>query len=292
MSSELKREIIAKIQKQSIENLLSQGKRLDGRGVFDYRKINAYVNPIEKAEGSALVSLGDTKVMVGVKASIGAPFPDTPNEGLFVIYAELTPLASPYFELGPPTDYSVELARIVDRAVRSAEMIDLEKLTIIPGEKVWMLNIDIYPMDDDGNLIDASALGVIAALLSTELPKVEVVDEEKGEIEVIKEERIPLPIKNIPTILTFSKIGNNLILDPNYLEENIASGRLTLSLTQDGKICSIQKGESGGFKLEDIKLAIDISARKYSQIRNELTTALAKNPRGEKVWEFIFSDKI
>ncbi len=290
MATELKREIVAKIQKTSIENMLAHGKRLDGRGLFEYRPIKIYANPIEKAEGSAMVMLGNTKVIVGVKASLAEPFRDLPNMGIFVIYAELTPIASPFFELGPPTDYSIELARVVDRAIRSAEMIDLEKLAIIPGKKVWMLNIDVYPIDDDGNLIDATAIGVVAALLSTELPKTEIVDEEKGEIEIIKEEKTPLPIRDIPVVMTFSKIGERLILDPISLEENVANSRFTISLTQDNKICSIQKGESGGFKLEDIKLAIDVSTKKADKIRNEITQQLAKNPRGEEVWKIIFGD--
>ena len=284
------KEIIAKVQKESLEKLLEQGKRLDERGFFDYRDIKIYVGFLEKADGSSLVRLGNTKVMVGVKSSIGEPFRDTPNQGVFVIYSELTPLASPYFELGPQSDFSIELARVVDRAVRSAEMIDLEKLVIIPGKKVWMLNIDIYPIDDDGNLIDASAIGVVSALLSTQLPKAEIIDEEKGDVEIIKEEKWPLPINSIPVTLTFSKIGKYVILDPTSLEENVALGRFTISITQGNKICSIQKGESGGFKIEDIKLAIDIAKRKAPEIQNIVSEQVAKSPRGEEVWEVLFED--
>mgnify|MGYP000094193655 CR=1 FL=1 len=288
MITEIKKEIISKIQKYSIEKLLSQGKRLDGRSLFEYREIKIYANPIEKANGSSLVMLGNTKVMVGIKLSVGEPFPDTPNEGLFIMHAELTPIASPYFELGPPSDYSIELARVVDRAIRSAEMIDLEKLVIIPGKKVWMLNIDIYPIDDDGNLIDASALGVIAALLSTELPKAEIVDEENGVIEIIKDETTPLPVRGIPSVVTFSKVGDYIIVDPTYIEENVSSARITWGFTHKGEICSIQKGESGGFKLEEIKLSIDVGLKKAEELRNKVTNQLAKNPRGPEVWEIIF----
>jgi len=288
MTSSENKEIIAKVQRESLEKLLEQGKRLDDRGFFDFREIKIYVGFLEKADGSALVHLGNTKVMVGVKSSIGEPFRDTPNQGIFVIYSELTPLASPYFELGPQSDFSIELARVVDRAVRSAEMIDLEKLVIIPGKKVWMLNIDIYPIDDDGNLIDASAIGVVAALLSTQLPKAEIIDENNGEIEMIKEERWPLPIKDIPATLTFSKIGKYIVLDPTSLEENVALGRLTISLNKENKICSIQKGEAGGFKIEDIKLAIDIAKKKAPELQNIISEQVAKSPRGENAWEKLF----
>lgn len=289
VSSEHK-EIVAKIQRESLEKLLEQGKRLDDRGLFDYRDLQIYVGFLEKADGSSLVKLGNTKVLVGVKSSIDTPFRDLPNQGIFIIYAELTPLASPFFELGPQSDFSIELSRVVDRAVRSAEMIDLEKLTIIPGKRVWSLNIDIYPIDDDGNLIDASTIGVTAALLSTQLPRVEIVNEEEGEVEVISDEREPLPIQDIPVSFTFGKIGDYLVLDPNSLEENVAIGRLTISLNKENKVCSIQKGESGGFKIEDIKLAIDVAKSKSNEIRNTITEQVARSPRGEEAWELLFED--
>jgi exosome complex component RRP42 len=58
---------------------------------------------IEKAEGSARVLLGKTEVMAGVKIETGEPFPDTPNEGVLTVNAELVPLASPTFEPGRQT---------------------------------------------------------------------------------------------------------------------------------------------------------------------------------------------
>ena len=41
------KEIIAKVQKESLEKLLEQGKRLDERGFFDYRDIKIYVGFLE-----------------------------------------------------------------------------------------------------------------------------------------------------------------------------------------------------------------------------------------------------
>ena len=72
---------------------------------------------IEKAEGSARVLLGKTEVLVGVKVETGEPFPDTPNEGVLTVNAELVPIASPNFEAGPPNEDSIELARVVDRGI-------------------------------------------------------------------------------------------------------------------------------------------------------------------------------
>ncbi|MHA1676936.1 MAG: exosome complex protein Rrp42 [Candidatus Njordarchaeales archaeon] len=287
MLPEIKKSILSSLEKSTMYSLLKDGKRIDGRNFYDIRSIRILPSIIEKAEGSALVYLGNTKVLAGVKVSLARPFEDMPNQGLFVTGAELTPVASPAFELGPPSYFSIELARVVDRAIRSSEMIDLEKLVIIPGEIVWMINIDIYPLDDDGNLIDASMLAVIAALMTTEIPKSEIVDPEKGKVDIIKDEKRPLPLVDLPISLTFAKIGDYILLDPSSAEENIMQNRLTIAINNKGEICSIQKGEGGGFKFNEVIIAKNIAIEKVNEVRKLVVNQLAKNPRGPNAWEYI-----
>jgi ribosomal RNA-processing protein RRP42 (EC 3.1.13.-) len=43
-----------------------RGKRVDNRGLLDYRPLTITPNIIEKAEGSALVKLGDTQVIAAL----------------------------------------------------------------------------------------------------------------------------------------------------------------------------------------------------------------------------------
>jgi exosome complex component RRP42 len=101
--------------------MIEKGKRLDGRGLKTTGKSKIEQGLIEKAEGSARVLLGKTEVLVGIKVETGTPFPDTPNEGVMTVNAELVPLASPTFEPGPPDENSIELARIVDRGIRESK---------------------------------------------------------------------------------------------------------------------------------------------------------------------------
>jgi exosome complex component RRP42 len=96
--------IISKVKQKRISDRLVEDKRLDGRGLLDYRDINVETDVITKAEGSALVSLGKTKVLVGVKIETGTPYSDTPNSGVLTVNVELVPLASPSFEPGPPNE--------------------------------------------------------------------------------------------------------------------------------------------------------------------------------------------
>jgi exosome complex component RRP42 len=96
---------------------------------------------------------------------------DTPNDGVLTVNAELAPIASPSFETGPPDENSVELARIVDRGIRESKMIDTEKLCIEPGKKVFVVFVDIYVLNHDGNLIDASAISALSALLTSKMTR-------------------------------------------------------------------------------------------------------------------------
>jgi exosome complex component RRP42 len=246
---------------KQIEQLIEKGNRLDGRGAGDYREIKIEQGLIERAEGSARVLLGKTEVLVGVKVETGTPFPDTPNEGVQTVNAELVPLASPTFEPGPPDENSIELARIVDRGIRESKAIDTEKLCIEPGKKVFVVFVDVYVLNHDGNLIDASALAAVSALMNTKMPNYEIED---GEVK-IKQGYTQLPMKNHPITVTLGKINNKLIVDPWLEEEQVMDARLSIAINDEGNICAIQKGGSSYFTqqqiLEGLKMVQEIAAK-------------------------------
>jgi exosome complex component RRP42 len=239
--------IVVNVKKKRITEIIAKGKRTDGRGITDYREIQLESGVIERAEGSARVRLGKTEVLVGVKIGTGSPFPDTPDSGVLTVNAELVPLASPAFEPGPPGEEAVELARVVDRGIRESKAIDLEKLCV-----------------EYGNLIDASTLAALAALVNTKMFKYAV---EGGEI-IKKPGYNPLPIINYPISVTFAKIGNTIILDTGLDEEQVMDARLTMTFDKEGRICAIQKGGgSGYFTKEEILDAAKIALEKTAELR-------------------------
>ena len=258
--------LVTRVRLKQIEQLIEKGKRLDERGLGDYREIKIEQGLIEKAEGSARVLLGKTEVLVGVKVETGTPFPDTPNNGVLTVNAELVPLASPTFEPGPPNENSIELARVVDRGIRESKAIDTKKLCIEPGKKVFVVFVDIWVLNHDGNLIDASALAAVAALLNTKMPNYEVKDEE----EIIKQGYTPLPMKNHPITVTLGKINNKLIVDPWLEEEQVMDSRLSMALNDEGNICAIQKGCAGYFTQEQILEGMKIVQKKVAELRKKM----------------------
>ena len=249
--------VIPHIKRQTYISLYEKGLRADGRSIHAPRSITIKTGVLDKAEGSAQVSLGNTQVLVGVKVELGQPFKDTPNQGVLVVHAENVPLASPIFEPGPPDENAIELARVIDRSLREVKAVDLESLVIRVGEKAWNLWVDVYVLDHDGNLFDASMLAAMAALATTRIPDYE--ETETGEIVVKREGAYrQLKINCMVTTVTLAKIGDYLVVDPTFEEEVIADYRLVLSFDDKLRIVGAQKTGPGGMKMGELREAIRI----------------------------------
>jgi len=263
---------VAAIAQKTVVDMLTLGKRIDDRGLHDFREMKLEIGLIERACGSALINLGKTKVMVGVKVEAGEPFPDTPDEGVLSVNAELVPLASPSFEPGPPNENAIELARVVDRGIRESKAINLKELCIQPRKKVFVVFVDVYVLDHDGNLIDASSIASLAALLSAKMNEYEV---QNGEV-VYRAELKNLPIQNHPVAVTLAKIGKSLVVDPSLDEEQVMSARLTVISDKDGRICAMQKGGAEALTIEEVKQGVAIALSKASEIRSKIIEAAQK----------------
>jgi exosome complex component RRP42 len=252
-------DILSDIKRDYVLSKLGEDERVDGRKLDEYRNIEIETGIISKAEGSALVRIGNTQVVVGVKMQPGEPYPDTPDTGIIITNAELVPLASPTFEPGPPDENSIELARVVDRGIRESEAIDLKKLVIDEG-KVWIIFIDIHALDDDGNLMDASSLGAISALLTTTVPA------EKFDTG----DNYPLPVRDLPVSITSLVADGKILIDPSRDEMSIGHRLITITSDQKDNIVSIQK--SGSYHLTEEKFyeLIEISLTKSKEIRDML----------------------
>lgn len=262
---------VAKLEQKTVVDMVAQGKRMDERGPESYRPIQIQIGLIEKANGSAQVSLGKTKVLVGVKVETGEPFPDTPDEGVLTVNAELVPLASPSFEPGPPSEQAIELARVVDRGIRESKALDIKSLVIQKGKKVQVVYVDIYILDHDGNLIDAAAMAALGALVNAKVGKFEM----KGDEVVLKPGHHPLPVNNYPVAVTIAKVDKTLLVDPSLEEEQVMNARLTVTIDKNGSICAMQKGGLSGFSVEELRTAMGLAVRKAAENRAQIL-AVAK----------------
>lgn len=258
--------IIENLRKQQMNEVIASGKRLDGRSFDESRSLNIQVDVIKKANGSAWVKLGNTEVVAGVKVETGEPFEGLENKGALIVSAEVLPTASPFIEPGPPDEETIELARVVDRGIRESEMIDLEKLVLVPGKTVYVIFLDCSIINTDGNLFDATSYAAVAALSTAKIPILEMKD---GMVIDTGKTKEP-PITTLPISITTVRLGESLIIDPTSEEEACMDSRITVTTNSDKFFTAIQKGSSGFFNLEQIKNATETAKVKGEELRRKI----------------------
>jgi exosome complex component RRP42 len=250
-------EITPEVTAERIRKYLENEKRFDGRKTDEFRELIIEENISKKAEGSVRVKLGKTEVLVGIKMDVAEPYPDSPDKGNLMVTAEFLPLSSSRIEIGPPKFDSIEVGRIVDRGIRERE-------------KVWTVFIDIYTINDDGNILDAAGIGAVAALKLAKIPKYD----EKNEKVLYGEYEGKLPLKKInPITITVHKIGKHFILDPTREEEDVSETRMTVG-SSDGIIYSLQKGNSSYFSVEEIQKSFSIVEKAWKELFKKVEAQL------------------
>jgi exosome complex component RRP42 len=252
--------------KQHIIEALKKGTRLDGRKLDELRPIEITTDVSSTAEGSAKIVAGETEIIVGVKMVIGKPYPDRPDSGTLMVGAELRPIANPEFEMGPPSIESIETARVIDRTIRESGTIDEKSLCIEAGEKVWMVNVDVCPLNHDGNLIDLGELAGLVALKNTKLPEID----ENGDANYKKKSKKGLKLSAEPIAVTVVKIGDNLLIDPTDAEMKAADARLTVGVLKDNSLCSMQKGGDKALTAEEIDAMLEMAVKTAGKLRKLL----------------------
>lgn len=244
-----------------MNSTLEKGIRFDGRQFDEYRPIEIQKGVITTAEGSAMAKIGETLVLVASKFDVVKPFADRPTEGVMIMNSELLPTASPSFEPGPPDENSIEMARVVDRTIRSAECVDLNSF-YVAEEKVLGLYLDIYVMNHSGNYTDAATLAATAALMDTKLPKIENAKIIRGEYTGM------LNPGNLPLTTTMIKVGSKWLVDPSRDEERVLETQLTIGTTGE-HVCAMQKGK-GSLSRDELSAAMEIAFKRGHDIRRIL----------------------
>ncbi|KAJ1501954.1 Exosome complex component RRP43 [Coelomomyces lativittatus] len=88
-----------------------------------------------------------------------------------VANVELTPLCSPIFKVGKPSEQAQSLATMLNNLIADLDLVDVKQITVDEQRGlVWYLFVDMYCLDYDGNIFDAALLALIAALRDGNTP--------------------------------------------------------------------------------------------------------------------------
>ncbi|ELR56125.1 Exosome complex exonuclease RRP42, partial [Bos mutus] len=265
--------------------------RVDGRGCEDYRCVEVETDVVSNTSGSARVKLGHTDILVGVKAEMGTPKLEKPNEGYLEFFVDCSASATPEFEGRGGDDLGTEIANTLYRIFNNKSSIDLKSLCISPREHCWVLYVDVLLLECGGNLFDAISVAVKAALFNTRIPRVRVLEDEEGskDIELSDDpyDCIQLSVENVPCIVTLCKIGYRHVVDATLQEEACSLASLLVSVTSKGVVTCIRKVGKGSLDPESIFEMLETGKRVGKVLHASLQSILHKEeslgPKRQKV---------
>ena len=240
---------------QFYREFITKNLRPDGRTFLQRRPVKITSGSISTADGSCLTNIGTTSVLAAIKLEISSPHNATPTSGFLEVSVQLTPLCSPRFNVGKPSDEAFSLQQHIQRILVESKVIDLEQLNILEGKACWNVKLDIICLNHNGSCTDAAILAAVGALRDLKLPavvtKVEDTNQSsRGVVVEIDPSGIASKLNmgsNIPLPLTYGKFENVWIVDPNAEEASLMQTMLTVVVGNNGKkIYSVYKvgGES------------------------------------------------
>lgn len=207
------------------QELIKSAVRPDGRAASQHRPLSINFGP---DFGCCLASIGNSKVMTQVSATIAEPRLTRPSEGVINIRADLSMLGSVMYDTSRNSDECVQLSRLLHKGIRDARCIDLESLCIISGEKVWHIQVDVTVLNHEGNLIEVASVSALAALAHFRRPDISMEDGQVIVHPLDHREPVRFTMLHFPFLMKYAFFKENDVsfVDPSEDEEKFCDGYL------------------------------------------------------------------
>ncbi|KAJ9082366.1 3'-5'-exoribonuclease [Entomophthora muscae] len=269
---------ISENEKKFLLESLDSGLRLDGRSLYEFRKLE--ILPNKDIPGEVTIQLGHTRVTSKITCQVVRPNEKRQAEGVLNIISELSPIASTQFEAGRSSEEEVVLSRMLEKTLRRSKTVDLEGLCIVAGEKVWQIRLNLHFLDHGGNLIDAGSIAALAGLMHFRRPDVTVLGEEVTIHSAQEKAMIPLTLHHLPVSITFAFFnqGAFFVVDPSIEEEKVKDGQLTVSMNLSQEICAYAKPGGTPLEVDQLLQCTQLAMSLSRSIVNQLKTELNSSP--------------
>jgi ribonuclease PH len=223
-------------------------ERVDGRKADELRPVKITPNYLPHAEGSALIEVGNTRVICAASVEDRVP-PFLRNQGKGWVTAEYGMLprstgtrTQRESSRGGPSGRTQEIQRLIGRSLRA--VIDMTMI----GERTIMLDCDV--IQADGGTRTASITGAFVAL-SLACRK------------MLKNNQIKKsPIINEVAAVSVGIVGGTPVLDLNYVEDSTAEVDMNIVCTGNGKFIEVQgTAEHAPFSPEEMNEMVALARK-------------------------------
>jgi ribonuclease PH len=229
-------------------------ERIDGRALDQLRQVDMIPGFTKFAEGSCLISCGDTMVLCNASVEEKVPGHVTSGGWITAEYSML-PKANrersrrdvSKLKLSPR---SAEIQRLIGRSLRSA--VDLEKLEGIS------ITVDCDVLQGDGGTRTASVTGSFVALVLCFR-------------KLLKQGKISeMPVKTFVSGVSAGIVGGVPMLDLQYSEDSKADVDLNCVMDGNGGIIELQgTGEGRPFTLEEQQKLLELCQKGNQELQEK-----------------------
>lgn len=227
--------------------LLKDGKRTDGRELEDLRSLRIEVGVIPEADGSSYVEWGGNKILCGVYGPRECipRHEASPYHALVKCRYMMSPFASlEEHSRSGPSRRSIELSKVI------REVFDC----LVLAEKFPNTQIDIYidVLQADGGTRTASITAAAVALANA-----------------------GIPMKDMVAAVAIGKVGDELALDLNKVEDNFGKSDMPLAVSnRDRKFLLVQM--DGLLTKDEIRRALEMAERNCEKVNFVQSDALRR----------------
>jgi exosome complex component RRP41 len=218
-------------KKGAPEKLIIDGRRLDGRKLDEPRPIKIEAGVLSKADGSAYLEQGDTKVLAGVYGprELHPRFLQDPERGRLIYRYSMEPYSVEERKRPGPDRRSVEVSKVSRKALESALILEE-----FPTAGIHIF-VEILQADAGTRLAALNAASVALA--------------DAG-----------IPMRDIVAGIAVGKVEGQLVLDLNSPEDNFGESDLPVAmLPRTGEITLLQL--DGPFTTEELKEAFKLARK-------------------------------
>jgi exosome complex component RRP41 len=217
--------------KSDIELINSEGKRLDGRGPQDLRKIKIEAGVLHRADGSCYLEWGGNKVLAAVYGPREAVPRHTQNPLRAIVQARYNMAAFSVEDRKRPGPdrRSVEISKVISEA--------LEKIVLTDQFPRASIDVNIEVLDAEAGTRCAGLTAAGVALVDA-----------------------GIPMRDIPVACAAGKISNQVVLDLGKEEDNFGDADLPIAISpRTGEVLLLQM--DGHLTFDEFNQAFDLAVK-------------------------------
>lgn len=217
--------------KSDLKLITSEGRRLDGRGPEDLRKIKIEAGVLHRADGSCYLEWGGNKVLVAVYGPREAVPRHTQNPLRAIVQARYNMAAFSVEDRKRPGPdrRSVEISKVISEA--------LEKVVLTEQFPRASIDVNIEVLDAEAGTRCAGLTAAGVALIDA-----------------------GIPMRDIPVACAAGKIGGQVVLDLGKEEDNFGDADLPIAIApRTGEVLLLQM--DGHLTLDEFNRAFDLAVK-------------------------------